>query len=307
METDDLKILLLVRNLGGFAAAARALDLNPASVSRKVAEIEAQVGLRIFQRSTRRFSVTEAGEAFLDRVGPLIEEFDAVLGQIEDMTDKPKGNIRLTSSVAFGNEVLLPLVPLFHQAYPNISLEMILTDTNIDLVNERIDLAIRLAPAPIGDFISCKLLSTRYRVVASPAYIRRWGRPESPADLSTRDTLRFALPGFRDRWLFRTDPGGAVEETPVGGWLVISNALSLRQACLDGLGPALLADWLVWRNILDGTLIDLFPHLDVAATRFDAGVWALYPSRAYLPLRVRATLDFLRKHAPSRSDYAVGP
>ncbi len=295
METDDLKILLLVRRHGGFAAAARALGLNPASVSRKVAEIEARIGLRLFQRSTRRFSCTEAGDAFLDRVGPVLEEFEAAFGQAEDLADGPKGTLRLTTSVAFGNEALVPLLPAFHAAYPGIALDLILTDAALDLVRDRIDLALRLAPAPAGDLISSRLLTARYRVVAAPGYLQRHGRPGTPADLAAHGTLRFALPGFRDRWLFR-DAAGAIAEVPVGGWLVISNALSLRLACLQGLGPALLADWLVRRDIAAGALTDLFPEFDVTATRFDAGVWALYPSRSYLPQRVRAMLDFLRGH-----------
>ena len=300
METDDLKTLLLVRSLGGFAAAARALDLNPASVSRKVAEIEARIGMLLFQRSTRRFSVTEAGEAFLDRIGPLLEEFEAALGQAEDLIGQPKGNLRLTTSVSFGNEVLVPLLSAFHETYPGIGVELILTDSNVDLVRDRIDLALRLAPAPAGDLISSRLLTARYRVVASPDGVRRYGHPASPADLSKRDTLRFALPGFRDRWLFR-DGNGGVTEVPVGGWLVISNALSLRRACLLGLGPALLADWLVCQNIKSGTLIDLFPEFEVTATSFDAGVWALYPSRSHLPQRVRVMLDFLRERLALRN------
>jgi len=300
MDTDDLKILLLVRDLGGFAAAARALDLNPASVSRRVAEIEARIGLLLFQRSTRRFSVTEAGDVFLDRIAPLLAEFDAALGEAEDLSGQPKGTLRLTTSVSFGSEALVPLLPAFHAAYPGISIELMLTDATVDLVRERIDLALRLAPAPAGDLISSRLLTARYRVVAAPDYVRRAGHPGPPAALSRRDTLRFSLPGFRDRWLFR-DGDGSITDVPVGGWLVISNALSLRRACLQGLGPALLADWLVGRDIADGTLVDLYPAFDVTATRFDAGIWALYPSRSYLPQRVRVMLDFLRERlAPGR-------
>lgn len=290
----DLKTLLLVRDLGGFAAAARVLALNPASVSRKVADIEAGLGLRIFQRSTRRFSVTEAGEVFLSRIAPLLDEFDAALGAAESLAVEPGGTLRMTTSVSFGHEVVLPLLEGFHAAYPKIDVELILTDSTVDLVRERIDLALRLAPAPAGDLISSRLLKARYHVVAAPRYLQRFGRPQSPQELAGHGTLRFALPGFRDRWQFR-DAAGHVTDVAVDGWLVISNALSLRRAALDGLGPALLADWLVGRDIRDGSLVDLFPAFDVTATDFDAGVWALYPSKAYLPQRVRLMIDFIRR------------
>lgn len=294
MNVSDLKTLLLVRDLGGFAAAARVLGLNPASVSRKVAEIEAGLGLRIFQRSTRRFSVTEAGEAFLARLSPLLDEFTAALGSAESLASAPGGVLRMTTSVSFGHEVVLPLLEAFHTAYPGIAVELNLTDNNLDLVRDRIDLALRLAPAPVGDLISSRILTVRYRVVASPGYLRRFGHPQTPQELAEHNALRFALPGYRDRWLFR-DAAGSVTETPVHGWLVISNALSLRRAALDGLGAALLADWLVGQNIREGTLVDLFPAHEVTATGFESGIWALYPSKAYLPHRVRLMIDFIRQ------------
>lgn len=294
MNLTDLRTLLLVRNLGSFAAAARALSVNPASISRKVADIEAGLGLRIFQRSTRRFSVTEAGETFLSRVAPLLDEFDAALGSAESLAAEPVGTLRMTTSVSFGHEVVMPILGAFHAAHPKIAVDLILTDSNVDLVRERIDLALRLAPAPAGDLISSRLLRARYRVVASPDYLRRFGHPKSPAALSEHSTLRFPLPGYRERWLFR-DETGEVTDVPVGGWLVVSNALSLRRAALDGLGAALLADWLVGRELGDGSLVDIFPHHDVTATDFDASVWALYPSKAYLPQRVRLMIDFIRR------------
>lgn len=293
MDVDDFKTLLLVRDLGGFAAAARVLDLNPASVSRRIAEIETKLGMRLFQRSTRRFGVTEAGEAFLARIGPLVDELDATLSSVEASAKAPTGNLRLTTSVSFGYEVIMPMLAHFHETYPGISVELILSDANLDLVQERIDLALRLAPAPAGDLVSSRLLTTRYHVVASPQYIARHGAPSKLDDLSKHPTLRFALPGFRDRWIFR-DRSGAITEVPVSGWLVISNALALRQAALDGLGPALLASWVVGRSLRDGSLVDLFPDHEVTATDFDAGVWALYPSRSYLPQRVRVMIDFIR-------------
>lgn len=293
MDTGDLRTLLLVRDLGGFAPAARALDLNPASVSRRVAEIEAGLGLRIFQRSTRRFNVTEAGEAFLVRLEPLLDDLEGVLGSAYRPQRELGGTLRLTTSVSFGHEVVVPILGDFHSAYPGISVDLILSDVNLDLIGERIDLALRLAPAPAGDLISSRILRVRYHVVASPAYVERRSRPQHPEDLAKAETLRFPLPGYRDRWLFR-DRSGAVTEVPVSGWLVISNAQALHRATLHGLGPSLLANWLVGRDLASGALVDLFPDHDVTATSFDSGVWALYPSRAYLPQRVRAMIDFLR-------------
>lgn len=295
MDLNDLRTLLLIRDLGGFAPAARVLNVNPASISRLVAEMEAQLGLRLFQRSTRRFSVTEAGDALLNRLSPLVEEIEGILSSAERPQQELGGTLRLTTSVSFGVEVVLPILEAFHQSIPTISVDLVLSDANLDLIGERIDLALRLAPAPAGDLISSRLLHTRYHAVASPDFVARYGLPEEPAALSALNAIRFPLPGYRDRWLFRQGEDEAVE-VPVSGWLVISNALAQRRAALSGLGVALLANWLVGDQLADGSLIDLFPQHAVTATNFDSGVWALYPSRAYLPQRVRVLIEFLRTH-----------
>ncbi len=128
--------------------------------------------------------------------------------------------------------------------------------------------------------------------MASPAYLEREGALRAPSNLRDRTCLRFALPEFRSRWLFRH--AGVTEEIPVKGDIVISSVLALRAAALGGLGPALLADWLIGEDLAAGRLIDVFPAHEVTATSFDTAAWLLYPSRAYLPQKVRATVDFLR-------------
>ncbi|MBV8428653.1 MAG: substrate binding domain-containing protein, partial [Hyphomicrobiales bacterium] len=208
------------------------------------------------------------------------------------------GTLRLTASVAFGQIGLVRLLPAFHAAFPRLRLELLLTDANLDLVQDRVDLAIRLAPSYRADVIGVKLFATRYRVVASPAYIEREGAPKAPTDLSTRSCVLFALPEFQSRWLFRRNK--KTVDVPVDGTFVISNALALRQAALDGLGPALLADWLIGEDIAAGRLIDLFPAHEVAATSFETAAWLLYPSREYVPRKIRVTIDFLRQQLASR-------
>ncbi|MCA8931691.1 MAG: substrate binding domain-containing protein, partial [Rhodospirillaceae bacterium] len=158
----------------------------------------------------------------------------------------------------------------------------------------------RLGTRVAGDVVAAKLADTAYRVCASPDYLAREGRPERPEDLAERDCLRFALPGFRARWLFQ-DPAGGTVDVPVKGSIQVSGALALRTLALAGMGPSLLADWLVDGDIANGRLVDLFPHHRVAATSFETAVWLIYPSRAYLPQKVRAMIDFLRGAVPRRT------
>lgn len=287
MTLDDLRILQLVAAQGSFAGAARVLDVDPSSVSRCVASIEAEVGVRLFQRSTRRLAVTQAGEVYLQRLGPLLDGLEEARDAAAGLAKGPAGTVRLATSVAFGHEMLIPVLPRLRESLPEISLELHLSDDPVDLVGAGIDLALRLAPAPQGDFISRKIMSTRYRVVAAPSV----AAPDRPEGLQHMACLRFALPDFRSTWQFRYE--GRVTRVPVSGPFVISNALALRKAARAGLGPTLLADWMIAKDLAAGRLVDLFPEADVTATTFDTGVWLLYPSRDYLPARTRAVIDFL--------------
>ncbi len=169
MELDALKMIALVARQGSFASAARVLDLDPSSVSRSVANTEAALGLRIFQRSTRALSLTEEGEVYLRRIEPLLDELEHARETARQSSVAPSGTLRLTASVAFAHECLVPLLGDFRRRYPEISIELIPTDATLDIAANSIDLAIRLAPAPKGDLISTRLMTTRYLVCASLA------------------------------------------------------------------------------------------------------------------------------------------
>ncbi|WP_299745593.1 LysR family transcriptional regulator [uncultured Tateyamaria sp.] len=292
MDITALRTVQLVAHHQSFAAVARVLDVDPSSVSRTVAGIEGQLGLRLFQRSTRQLTLTEAGSVYLARIGPLLDDMDLARDAAAEVSTQPSGRVRLTASVAFGQEVIVPHLADLRAALPEIELELILNDQTIDLVAGQIDIAIRLAPAPKGDLISTRLRSTRYRVVASPDYLDQHGRPRKPEALTDHACLRMTLPDYRTEWRFRKNQTEKI--VGVTGPILISNALALRAAARNGLGPALLANWMTETDLAQGTLVDLFPDHDVTATTFDTGAWLLYPSRTYLPTKVRAVIDFLR-------------
>lgn len=284
----------MVAERGSFAAVARATDRDPSSVSRTIAALERDLGTRLFQRSTRRLRLTEAGAGFVQRIGPVLAEIDRAREALRATEAEPSGTLRLTCSVAFGQECIVPLLGRLRADCPALRIELLQTDANLDLVGDGIDLAVRLAPAPRGDLVSTRLMRTRYRVVASPDYLGRAGRPAGPDDLAGHRCLMLGLAGFPSRWRFR-DRSGAVSERDVDGDVTISNPLGLRRAAEAGLGPALIADWLVARPLEEGGLVDLFPGHEATATTFHTGAWAHYPSRAFLPAKVRRTMDFLRR------------
>lgn len=300
MDLDSLITFTGVARSGSFASHARERGIDPSSVSRQIAALEDNLGVRLFERTTRRLSLTEAGRIYLDRVGPLMEELTAARDAAHDSMAEPSGVLSVTTSVAFGERWLMPRVASFRQAYPKITLDLRLTDAVVDLVAEGIDVALRLGPSVTGAVVAAKLFDTRYRLVAAPEYIERHGAPKSLEDLQNHTGLFFSLPGVRSDWQFRKVQGAPVHVASPPAGLTISNALALRRAALDGLGLALLADWTTAEDIKNGRLIPLFEELEASVSGFETAAWVVYPSRAYVPARLRVFIDHLRSNRGNR-------
>jgi DNA-binding transcriptional LysR family regulator len=295
MNTADLDTLMVVIRLGSFAAAARELHVDPSSVSRTVAALESELGMRVFQRNTRQLTMTEAGAVFVERIGPLLEELEQVRHAAADTAARMQGTLRITVSNAFGMRRLVPLLPAFYKAHPALRLELVFTDTILDLVAERIDVAIRIGALRDSSLIALPLLSMRYRVVASPAWLDSLDDPpRAPEDLTRWDCLSYSMQGFRDRWFFSRSEGGQKTAVTVKWRVLSANGLALRECALAGLGFALMPDWLVSDDLAASQLVDLFPQHDVTIVDAPTGVWLLYPSRSYVPVKVRAFVDFIR-------------
>jgi DNA-binding transcriptional LysR family regulator len=294
VEIEDLKLFVEVARLGGFAVVARSRGIDPSSVSRAIAALETELGVRLFQRSTRKLSLTESGHLYLGRVAPLVDELNHAREEALTASKGVTGVLRITASVAFGYQRLAPVFSEFRERHPLLKLEVLLTDANLDLVNDRIDLAVRLGFRFEGDMVCTKLMNTRYRVCASPSYLHAQGRPSKPKDLSRHKCLLLSLPEFRSNWHFK-DRKGKLQDVEVSGDVLLSNPLVQQRCAIEGMGPALIADWLSDEHIAAEQLVDLFPSYEVTATSFDTGVWLLYPSRKYLPGKVRAMIDFLRE------------
>ena len=293
MDLDALHTFIDVARHGSFAAVARERGVDPSSVSRQIAVLEGDLGFRLFDRTTRRLAPTEAGRVYHDRIAGLVEELTLAREAGADVLVAPKGRLRVTASVAFGERWLMPRIASFRCAYPKLDLDLVLSDGVIDIAAEGIDVGIRLGTRMTGSLVATRLMRTRYRVVASRAYVERHGRPHAPGDLADHDCLVFPLPGYRSLWRFRSGERAVAEVEP-RATLTISNALALRRAALDGLGITLLADWTIGADLADGTLVDLFPAFDASAADFDTAAWIVYPSRSYVPAKTRAFIDHLK-------------
>ncbi|MBI3451746.1 MAG: LysR family transcriptional regulator [Rhodospirillales bacterium] len=294
MNLSALGVFIEAVRRGSFTAVARDYDVSPSAISRTIATLEDELGIRLFQRTTRRLSLTEAGVVYFGQVEPLVEEIKRANLAAADVSQRPKGVLRVTSSVSFGQKCIVPLLPDFAAAYPELTVDLLLTDSIVDLLTERIDIAVRLGSLPDSTLIAHRLFQTTYSVYASPEYLARRGWPKTPGELKSHNCLLFPLPGFRSRWIFR-DANGGIVEIPVEGRVVISNALALHQCARAGMGVALLPHWIVGADLRRKVLTNVFPRFDVTATEFDTAAWLLYPSRDYLPIKVRAFADFLKR------------
>ena len=299
MDISALTLFIEVVRQGSFAAVARDRSLDPSSISRAIASLETELGVRLFQRTTRKLSLTEAGAIYLDRIEPLVDDLLQAGAIAKELTGQPKGTLRVTASVSFGLTCIVPLLPTFEARYPELTVELLLTDRVVDLLAERIDVAVRLGQLKDSTLIAQRLIPVSYRVCASPAYLKQHGHPRTPKEIEQHNCLVFPLSGFRSLWRLR-DSAGAISEVRVNGNTVISNAIALQHCAVFGMGLALLPDWLVDTNIENKELVDLFAEYEATATDFNTAAWLVYPSRAYVPLKSRLLMDFLKQALDSR-------
>lgn len=292
MDLEALRLFLEVADRGSFTAAAKAEGIDASSVSRRIAGLEDVLGFRLFERSTRKIALTEAGASYRDRITPLLTELTSAGAQARDMVESPRGTLRITASTSFGQKVILPILPTFHEACPEVNVQLLLNDRNMSLIDERIDLAIRLSSVAPADTVVSRLMRTHYRIIATPEYWRAHPA-KRPEELANHNCLTFPYPGFRDLWKFRN--ADREINVPIQSRLEISSALALRDVTLAGLGVSILPDWLIGGDLVDGSLKSAFSEYNVTATTFDTGAYILYPSRPYLPLKTRRFINILRQ------------
>ena len=272
----------------GFSAAARRLGLSKSAVSKQVAALEDRLGARLLNRTTRRISPTEIGQALFERCQRIAAEVEEAELAVTRLSTAPRGRLRVNASMSFGHIFLAPVLPDFHARYPEVTVEMTLNDRIVDVVEEGYDLAIRIARLDDSSLIARKLADAQRILAASPAYLARAGRPERAADLAQHDCLTYSYAARPGVWRV-ADADGAVREVPVSGSLHTNNGDALRAAALAGLGIVELPTFLIGDDVAAGRLVHVFPHF---VDRF-GGIYAVYPHNRHLSAKVRALVDFL--------------
>jgi DNA-binding transcriptional LysR family regulator len=288
----DLNVaLVLVRVVqdGSFRGAARALGMPKTTVSRKVAELEEQLGVQLLQRTTRTLALTDAGSAFIEEAEGAIARLDAAEAAVTELQREPRGKLRVTTTIPLGETFLAPIVAEFLDAYLGLEVTVHLTDRQVDLVAERFDIAIQPGALPDSSLVAKLIGNTAYRVVASPAYLVRYGTPRRPAELSRHPCLRFTKSGTAVRTMWPFGKGKRATEVPVSGRLVSDDFVVLRTAAERGLGLARLPIVVVHDALRAGTLVSL---LEAFAPR-PTPLHVLHAGGRHLPRRTRAFIDFV--------------
>lgn len=297
-RSGEMEVFSAVVERGGFSAAAKVFGMTPSAVSKLVARLEARLGARLINRSTRKLQLTAEGQAFHQRCVTILSdiaeaECEAAAGRA------PRGRVRVNANVAFGNHVLLPLVPAFLAEHPELSLDLVLTDQVVDLLEERADIAIRVAPGPLrgNQLMARKIGESAVAVVASPDYLARHGEPKTPAELEKHNLIGFNFARSVEGWPFRVD-GALISIAAVGNTQVGDGEIA-RQLAVAGIGLARLGRFHVEAEIAAGrlvTVLDAFNPGDIEA------IHAVYLGQGgFVPARMRAFIDFLARNVRIRA------
>jgi DNA-binding transcriptional LysR family regulator len=274
---------------GSISQASRIFDVQPSSISRQLAVLEQELGVRLLNKTTRNTGLTEAGYKYYEFSQRIVSEFDEAKRVVNDLQEKPSGKLKISMTVGFGESVVLPLIAKFMSLYPDIDIKLELTERVVDLVEENIDVAIRSGRLPDSTMIAKRLAFNNFLLCASPQYLVSKGTPHVPEDLVEHQCIRYGYSRWKDWYLM------AEERTK----LTINKAISVnsvngqKQLVLNGTGLALMPFWAIKNELADGTIIQVMsehifsPYEELSAT------YAIYLKRDLISPKTRVFLDFL--------------
>ncbi len=287
----EMEVFALAAELKSFSAAGRKLKLSPSAVSKLVTRLEDRLGTRLVVRSTRTLQLTPEGETYLARASRILAEIadtEAVVAGGGRML--PRGPLSVNASVGFGERYILPLAGEFLKTFPDVQLDVTLTDDLVDVIRDRVDIAIRHGPLRDSSLMARRLGQSRQVVIASPEYLERQGMPQIPADLDGHNCIAFNFRRSLEGWPFRDPTTGRVEVRIVSGNLKGSSGSIIHQWCLDGLGIGRVGRFHVEPDIAAGRLV---PVLEAYNPEDIEEIHAVYAGHEHLAVRIRAFIDFL--------------
>ncbi len=289
----DLNLMAVfarVVDAGSLAEAARRMETSRSAVSKAVAKLEKELGARLLNRTTRYLSLTEIGASVSEHCTRMLSEAEQARKLVDSLTTAPRGLLRVSASVAFGTLHIAPALAVFLSRYPEIRIDLTITDRWVDLAEEGYDVAIRVTGDPPPNWVARKLAPVRRKLCATPGYFDQRGVPQSPADLVHHNCLDYTRSGEQGHWRF-TGPDGDIS-IPVTGPLHVDDDEALSQAVLGGLGIGLLPTFIIGKDLQSGKLqAALSEYIPV-----ERHVYAMYLPTRHLPSKVRVFIDFLLAH-----------
>jgi DNA-binding transcriptional LysR family regulator len=284
-----MEAFVRVVETGSFSAAARHLNVGQPAVSKSIAQLEGRLGVRLLMRSTHGLTPTEAGQNFCERARRAIEEADEADLAARGTDRSLVGCLRISTGVTFGRQHLVPLLPVFLAAHPNLSIDLILDDRTIDLIKEGIDVGLRFGPLPKSALTVSKVATSRRLVVGAPAYFERAGVPTTPAELAGHAAVIYTQDrGGTDTWSFRQ--GGSEMSVSISGRLRVSASEGLRAAILGGMGLAVTSQWIFAPELACGAVRAVLAEWILPAS----DLWAVFPTGRMASAKARAFVAFVK-------------
>jgi len=288
MNIEHLRLFVRIATTHNISMAGQALGLSPAVASTHINKLEENLGIRLIHRTTRRVSLTPEGEAFLPHAEDVLASVEAARASVGAGSSSPRGTLRIAAPASFGRMHLLPALSDFFIKYPELRVDLKLSDTIIDLVEGGFDIAIRNSALKDSSLIARKLSPDNRILCASPAYLASYGEPQTPSDLTQHQCI--TLMGL-DNWAFHTAKGQ--QSIKAKGCFRTDNGEAVRDACINGLGITINSKWSVYKQLAQGTLVPLLKDYPLVS---DTAIWAVYPSSRLLAPKVRAFIDYFVDH-----------
>lgn len=289
----SIELFCLAAELGSFTLAANTAGVTPAAVSRSISRLEVRLGVRLFVRTTRQIRLTDGGRIYFEQCREALAQLVDAERQVTGGQLKPAGLLRISMPTPYGHYRVLPLLPEFRQRYPDVQVEVHISNRNIDFADEGYDLAIRGRAPTDSNLIARKLEDSELVLVAAPSYLKRAGKPKTLDDLQQHECIQFELPstGRRIPWLFHAQAGGGktVDVVTNGGYACSEDVLGIVTLARSGAGLVQTYRFIVEQDIKDGSLLELLPQFGGTSRPFIL----LYPHARHLSSRVRAFVDFL--------------
>jgi DNA-binding transcriptional LysR family regulator len=285
-----MMIFYHVVDLGSFTEAAKVLKMAKSAVSRHVTLLEKQVGARLLNRTTRQLNLTEVGRIYFQSCKKIVEETQYMQNEISVLQNQPVGSLKIATTNSLGIQYITPLIVEFMRLYPKLNIELMLQDQVIDMVEENIDVCVRVGWLQNSDLVATKVADSRLVLAASPSYLKQYGPIVTPKDLEKHACVIFSLLPNPTKWTFTQKK--QQETVSVSAIIKTNNAGAVKALLLQGAGASVLSHFIVAEDLREGRLVELLPNYDLGS----AGIYLVYQEKQYKQLKIQLFNDFIKKN-----------